>query len=60
MTKASLQVEAIVEGLRHDMGGHNSMESRIGQEVLRLRGEGQEELANELAAHLIEMVASNG
>lgn len=50
MAKPSPQVAAIVERLRSDMGGHNSMESRIAQEVLRLRGEGLEELADELAA----------
>src|SRR5690242_8162850 len=48
MSKA--KAEAIVELLRHDMGGHNELDSRIAQEVLRLRGEGQEELAAELDA----------
>lgn len=48
MSKA--KAEAIVELLRHDMGGHNDLDSRIAQEVLRLRGEGQEELADELSA----------
>jgi len=44
------KAEAIVELLRRDMGGHNNLDSRIAQEVLRLRGEGQEELAAELDA----------
>lgn len=44
------KAQAIVELLRHDMGGHNDLDSRIAQEVLRLRGEGQEELADELNA----------
>lgn len=46
----SAAASAAVERLRGDMGGHSCLESRIAQEVLRLRGEGQEGLADELAA----------
>jgi hypothetical protein len=44
------QAQAIIELLRQDMSGHNDLDSRIAQEALRLRGEGQEELAAELEA----------
>lgn len=44
------RAKAIVERLRSDMGGFNSLSERIDQEVLRLRGEGQQEVADELAA----------
>lgn len=49
MSKAK-EASALVERLRADMGGHNSLGSRVAQEVLRLRLEGQEELADALAA----------
>lgn len=49
--QATPAVKAAVERLRADMGGHNNLQSRIAQEVLRLRGEGQEELADALAAY---------
>ena len=57
MTKTSTRAMAVVERLRDDLGSTDtggstvSMRLRIEQEVLRLRGEGQEDLANELAAY---------
>lgn len=40
---------SVLEHLKDDLGG-NRLDERIHMEVLRLRGEGQEQLSDDLAA----------
>lgn len=51
MTDMNKAVEATIERVRSDLGGW-SLAERIEMEILRLRGEGQTELADAVAARL--------
>lgn len=49
------QAQAVLARLRADLGG-NRLEQRVAMEVLRLRGEGQFDLADQLAAIKLDEV----